>query len=131
MVVKHEALDELEIVDVFQNYCIDFVRARRECWRNAKEGKGTGECIKEELAEKRCLATHFCPSQARRFYELREGECAKWAQRFAFGPSQESDSVCSNWAKQKVCRAVVMELSKCLSKYRKYNPEYIKHKDDF
>ena len=127
---KEGDLDEIEIVDVFEQHCVHLVRARRDCWLRSAEGKQTEECLLEELAEKKCLAGHFCPSQARRFYVLRDGECSKWAERFAFGPSEESEAVNKNRARKKACRSVVMDLSKCLQGYRKYHPEYVPHSDD-
>lgn len=118
------------IKNVFLINCADHVRVRKECWERSLEGKGGEDCIREELQEKRCLATNFCPKTAHRFYELDNGECSKWAEAFAFGPNEAQREVNESQRKKNNCRQVVMTLSKCMSKFREYNPNFEPHKDD-
>jgi len=123
--------DPETIKEVFTTKCIDYIRLRRECWERSLEGKQGEECIREELREKKCLAINFCPSQATRFYDRRNGECSQWAEAFAFGPNEAQVEVSNSLGKKKKCRKVVMDLSKCLSKYREFNPAFIPHRDDW
>ena len=33
-------------------------------------------------------------------------------------------------SKKKHCRSIVMNLSKCMAKYQKFNPTFVQHKDN-
>ena len=107
----------MDINQVYQELCADVVRLRKECWERSLQGIHGEECIREELKEKRCLATHLCPSKAKKFYHRKNGECSKWAEAFAFGSNPVQREVQKDPAKKKYCRKVVMNLSKCMAKY--------------
>lgn len=88
------------------------------------------DCVREELAEKRCYAKLMCRQEARRFYydPLRRGggggeaasaSCSALVERFAF-PENEArlpDGV-GGAEDRRHCRTIVHELAQCLSKYR-------------
>jgi hypothetical protein len=116
-----------EIEHVFHTTCADLIRTRRECWERSLEGRGGEECIREELLEKRCLATNFCPSQAKRFYD---SSCQSFIEAFAFGTNQAAREVGRSAKQKKRCRKITMTLSKCLAKYRHFNPTFVPHRDD-
>ena len=90
-------MNDVESIErVFQHECYEQVRTRRECWERSLEGKEGEECVCEELLEKKCLAIHFCPLQAKRFYFKKNGECSKWAEAFAFGTNSTQLEVSSS-----------------------------------
>ena len=88
------------------------------------------DCVREELAEKRCYAELLCRQEARRFYydplRRRDGgggesraSCSTLVERFAF-PENEGllpDGV-GGAEDRRHCRTIVHELAQCLSKYR-------------
>lgn len=110
-----------DVQQVYQTHCADVVRLRKECWARSLQGIHGEECIREELKEKRCLATHLCPTNAKRFYQNNNGQCSLWAEAFAFGPNDVQRAVSKDRIKMKKCRKIVMDLSKCMSKYTQYN----------
>lgn len=110
-----------DVQQVYQTHCADVVRLRKECWERSLQGIHGEECIREELKEKRCLATHLCPTNAKRFYQNNNGQCSLWAEAFAFGPNDVQRAVSKDRTKMKKCRKIVMDLSKCMSKYTQYN----------
>ena len=75
--------------------CREEIRDRKECYDSHGKGINTEECYKEELNEKRCLAFHLCPLEAKRFYGSPgkgvegKGECSLWAEYFAFRDSED------------------------------------------
>ena len=93
-------------------------------------GKLGEDCLIEELEEKRCLAFKYCQREAIEYYGTPNGRkalCASWAESFCFGSelveenlrehhlrSQSAVNTHSNLKAQ--CRAVTVELSKCMSK---------------
>ena len=113
--------------------CREEIRVRRECYDSHGKGINTEECYEEELNEKRCLAFHLCPLEAKRFYGTPgrgaegKGECSLWAEYFAFGTSEDKlsatihsearDQISNNEEKSKKCRKQLMDLSFCLSHY--------------
>jgi hypothetical protein len=88
----------------------------------------------EELEEKRCLSFKFCAREAGAYYGTamgKKGLCGSWAESFCFGREliNDDDVRDHHLHAQKVvnddrklraqCRAVTVELSKCLmAKYR-------------
>ena len=119
--------DPETIKEVFTTKCIDYIRLRRECWERSLEGKQGEECIREELREKKCLAINFCPSQATRFYDRRNGECSQWAEAFAFGPNAVQRSVSADKKKIAKCRKITQRLSKCLAKFSLQSSSWREH----
>ena len=107
--------------------CKDLVLKRQDCWNRSPEGKHTEECFVEELSEKRCLTSQLCPNLYRKFYEYTE--CHLWAEAFAHRNEEQyieararisSDRVMSN-----MCRGIVQDLGKAMSKYSKYRSEIL------
>ena len=113
--------------------CREEIRVRRECYDNHGKGMNTEECYKEELNEKRCLAFHLCPLEAKRFYGTPgkgvegKGDCSLWAEYFAFKDSEDErnavihtqtrERISNNEGESKKCRKQLMDLSFCLSHY--------------
>ena len=101
-------------------------------WNGTKD---TENCLIEELQEKRCLASQICPANAEAFYGSIQGivgkaQCSLWAEAFAFRSvdgtvTQEEvtrhqtarDIVTKSTKMHKECRAITMDLAKCLAKY--------------
>jgi hypothetical protein len=83
----------------------------------------------EELEEKRCVAFLHCARQAKAYYGTIEGTkalCASWAESFCFGNElteasvrehhvRARETVNRNPALRGDCRAIALELSKCMS----------------
>jgi len=96
--------------------CRELSERRRECQR--LYGKNGENCLREELAEKRCAAESVCSWEAKRFYVNKVqklGTCAEWAEAFAFPENAHlRESFTKSSAAQ--CRKVVQELAKCLQK---------------
>ena len=109
--------------------CKDFVMNRQTCWSNSPEGKHTEECFIEELAEKKCLAARLCPAQFKTFYQYTE--CHLWAESFAHenDPSytEARERINNDRALKNMCRGIVQDLSKEMSKYSKYREEILEN----
>ena len=113
--------------------CREQIKARQKCYDHEGKGVNTEACYEEELNEKRCLAFHCCPLEAKRFYgspgtkHEGKGECALWAEHFAFGNSKDEmnarihtesrEIVNRSEEKSRRCRKVLMDLSICMSHY--------------
>ena len=107
--------------------CKDLVFKRQDCWNNSTEGKHTEECFVEELAEKRCLTSHLCPDLYRKFYEYTD--CHLWAEAFAHKNEEQYIDARAKISRDRVmssmCRGIVQDLSKAMSKYSKYRSEIL------
>ncbi len=82
----------------------------------------------EELEEKRCVAFLHCARQAKAYYGTIQGTkalCASWAESFCFGNElietnvrehhvRAQETVNRNPALRGDCRAIALELSKCM-----------------
>ena len=107
--------------------CKELVIQRQDCWNRFPEGKHTEECFVEELAEKRCLTSQLCPSLYRKFYEYTE--CHLWAEAFAHKNDEQYKEararISSDRTMAYMCRGIVQDLSKAMSKYSKYRSEIL------
>lgn len=108
--------------------CEDVVISREKCWNNSPEGKHTESCFVEELAEKKCLSYHLCPIQFRNFYEYTD--CHLWAEAFAHKDDEQyvkaRARISSDRAMTNMCREIVQDLSKEMSKYTEHKTEALK-----
>ncbi|KAL9184014.1 hypothetical protein ACHAXT_002100 [Thalassiosira profunda] len=95
---------------------------RQEC--HLAHGIQNEDCVREELAEKRCFAELLCPKEARRFYRepLRRGQgtgsCSSLVELFAFPENELALPDVVRKGDREHCRAVVHALAQCLSKRR-------------
>ena len=107
--------------------CKDLVVKRQDCWDNSPDGKHTEDCFVEELAEKRCLTSHLCPSIYRKFYEYTE--CHLWAEAFAHKDEEKYKEararISSDRTMAYMCRGIVQDLSKAMAKYSGYRDEIV------
>ena len=127
-------MDAVSVVQQANLQCMETKRKREACY--AFHGtKDTENCLIEELQEKRCLAFQICPANAEAFYGSIQGivgkaQCSLWAEAFAFRSAdgtvtQEEvtrhqtarDIVTKSTKMHKECRAITMDLAKCLAKY--------------
>ena len=109
------------------NECKNFVMIRQNCWDMSPDGKHTEDCFIEELAEKRCLSSHLCPSLYRKFYEYTD--CHLWAEFFAHKNDERylkaRERINSDRIMKYMCREIVQDLSKEMSKFSKYRDEVL------
>ena len=91
-------------------------------------GKLGEDCLVEELEEKRCLAFQYCARQAKAYYGTPDGAkalCGSWAESFCFGNElieedvrhhhlQAQATVNTNTKLKTQCRAITVQLSKCM-----------------
>ena len=105
--------------------CQDLVMKRKNCWNGSLEGKQTEDCLVEELAEKKCLASTLCPNLYKNFYEYTE--CHLWAEAFAHKDEKQyiegRARINNDRAMVYMCREIVQDLAKEMSKYSKYRLE--------
>lgn len=126
---------------VFVAACIDYTKRRKFCYENSTEEKGGEDCLVEELEEKRCVAQHLCPVEAKHFYQNyvipnlhseyessnSKGVCALWAEAFAFTRNNSrvdvgtaelhrlgKQYVDSDRDRARECRGLVVALAKCM-----------------
>jgi hypothetical protein len=121
--------------------CDRWTQSRRQC--HSLYGKQGEDCLREELAEKRCLSHHHCPHEASRYYgrwppssisnNSNKALCASWAEAFAFRDDmdeQQNDNhhgraaaiVNASQEQQQKCRRLAMDLAKCLRQNYRYEP---------
>ena len=109
------------------NECKEYVIKRENCWNNSPDGKHTEDCFIEELAEKKCLSSHLCPIMYRKFYEYTD--CHLWAEAFAHKNDERywdaRERINRDRTMQYMCREIVQDLSKEMSKYSKYRAEVL------
>lgn len=102
--------------------CQKVTLAMHECM--STHGKFSDKCIREKLRQKRCFAEMLCRPEAKRFYFDRirgtNASCSVMLESFAF-PENEMmvpQGLSGRKDVKSECRAVVHELSKCMSKHR-------------
>jgi hypothetical protein len=114
---------------IAQSHCAASIAARVWCWA-ANGGKETELCFQEELLEKQCLSHIYCPKSAAAFYGDKDADtrskavCSLWAESFAW-PEDAShlaarQSVQTSPSMQAKCRAVALDLTKCMATARHY-----------
>ena len=125
---KKKKKSEAEIASNFQkayHECQDLAVSRQNCWNASLEGKHTEDCLVEELAEKKCLTSQLCPTLYRNFYEYTE--CHLWAEAFAHKNDtryvEARAKISNDRAMSYMCREIVQDLSKEMSKYSRYRLE--------
>ena len=105
--------------------CNNYIEKREQCWNNSQSESKNADCFEEELAEKKCLASHLCPELYKKFYEY--SECHLWAAAFRKKNNdmyiEARSRINSDPALSKMCRELGLELSKDLSNYSQYRTE--------
>lgn len=108
--------------------CKPLTTRREKC--HALYGKLGEDCLIEELEEKRCVSFRHCAREAQAYYGSLHGKkalCASWAESFAFeNPLLEEETqdhhnkasqiVNSDKNVKRECRAITLELVKCMRK---------------
>ena len=105
--------------------CSKYIENREQCWNKFENRSQNDNCFDEELAEKKCLASHLCPELYKKFYEY--SECHLWAAAFRKRHDnrymEARKRIDNDRAMSNMCRELGHELSKELSNYSKYRPE--------
>ena len=127
--VKMSASTATRKEHIAQSHCAASIAARVWCWA-ANGGKETELCFQEELLEKQCLSHIYCPKSAAAFYGDKDADtrskavCSLWAESFAW-PDDAShlaarQRVQTSPSMQAKCRAVALDLTKCMATARHY-----------
>ena len=124
--MKKKKNDKVATQNAYNDYK-EYVVKRQNCWNSSPDGKHTEECYVEELAEKRCLSSHLCPIMYRKFYEYTD--CHLWAEAFAHKNDEQYSKartrISGDRTMMYMCREIVQDLSKEMSKYSKYREEVL------
>ena len=122
---SHDKSEEEKRANKAYSECNRYIVIRERCWDNSENKSSKADCFEEELAEKKCLASHLCPNLYKKFYEY--SECHLWA---AAGRKINDNRyieararVNSDRAMANMCRELGLELVKELSNYSQYRPE--------
>jgi len=120
--IREESMSLVEQrVQNARHACVDEIDMRKRCTLS----HAGDECIKEQLAEKRCLAYQLCPMEAQVFYMKRTSHeedgvsCSAMLERFAFQQDMypRSQVTPASVDQRRKCRAMNYRLTKCLASH--------------